>query len=112
QARRHQRRLRHHRQGARAVTALLLKPDSALVDEVRPSPNVGSRRNGLPPSILLVHYTGMPSMARAIDWLCRAGSGVSCHYGVDTDGRIVQMVAEAERAWHAGASVWMGESDI
>jgi N-acetylmuramoyl-L-alanine amidase len=37
---------------------------------------------------------------------------VSCHYGVDEDGRITQMVAEDMRAWHAGDSLWAGESDI
>ena len=87
-------------------------PDSALVDEVRVSPNVERRRNGLAPSILLLHYTGLESMAKAVDWLCLAGSGVSCHYGVDVDGRIIQMVAEEMRAWHAGDSMWAGENDI
>ena len=90
----------------------IARPDSALVDEIRPSPNVEERRNSLRPTILLLHYTGLPSMARAIDWLCLAGSGVSCHYGIDVDGCITQMVSEDLRAWHAGASIWAGESDI
>jgi N-acetylmuramoyl-L-alanine amidase len=90
----------------------IAKPDSALVDAVRTSPNVEPRRNGMRPGILLLHYTGLESMAKAIDWLCLAGSGVSCHYGIDVDGRITQMVSEEERAWHAGDSIWEGESDI
>ena len=79
---------------------------------MRISPNVEPRRNGMRPTILLLHYTGLESMAKAIDWLCLAGSGVSCHYGIDEDGRITQMVAEDLRAWHAGESIWDGESDI
>ena len=51
-------------------------------------------------------------MAKAIDWLSRPDSGVSCHYGIDEDGRITQMVAEDLRAWHAGESIWDGETDI
>jgi N-acetylmuramoyl-L-alanine amidase len=51
-------------------------------------------------------------MATAVDWLTRAGSGVSCHYGVDEAGRITQMVPEALRAWHAGEAFWAGQSDI
>jgi len=90
----------------------IARPDSGLVDDVRPSPNVEPRRNGLRPTILLLHYTGLDSMARAIDWLTRPGSGVSCHYGIDVDGRIIQMVAEQKRAWHAGESIWAGETDI
>jgi N-acetylmuramoyl-L-alanine amidase len=39
-------------------------------------------------------------------------SNVSCHYLVDVDGRITQMVDEELRAWHAGKSIWKGEQDI
>ncbi len=88
------------------------EPDSGLVADVHASPNVGPRNKGLKPTILLMHYTGMPSAARAIDWLSRPESKVSCHYVIDTDGRITQMVPEALRAWHAGLSHWAGESDV
>jgi len=64
------------------------------------------------PDILLLHYTGMSSCERAIDWLSRPEAKVSCHYVIDVDGRITQMVAESERAWHAGVAVWAGETDI
>jgi N-acetylmuramoyl-L-alanine amidase len=94
------------------VNASIATPDSRLVDAVLPSPNVEPRRNGLRPTILLLHYTGLESMAEAIDWLTREGSGVSCHYGIDADGRITQMVAEDLRAWHAGESIWGGEADV
>jgi N-acetylmuramoyl-L-alanine amidase len=62
--------------------------------------------------MLILHYTGMQSAEAAIDWLCRAESGVSCHYAIDERGRITQMVSEAERAWHAGVAFWQGERDI
>jgi N-acetylmuramoyl-L-alanine amidase len=62
--------------------------------------------------MLLLHYTGMISCARAIDWLSRPEARVSCHYVIDTDGRITQMVGEDMRAWHAGVSAWAGETDI
>jgi N-acetylmuramoyl-L-alanine amidase len=79
---------------------------------VRVSPNVGERRDGKPIDILLLHYTGMESGQGAEDWLCDPQSGVSCHYIVHEDGRIVQMVPETLRAWHAGKSLWKGEADI
>jgi N-acetylmuramoyl-L-alanine amidase len=94
------------------LIASIANPDSALVDAVLASPNVEPRRNGLRPSILLLHYTGLDSMPKAIEWLTYQGSGVSCHYGIDVDGRITQMVPEELRAWHAGESVWAGECDI
>ena len=69
------------------------------------------RRNGRAVDMLLLHYTGMSSAAAACDLLCSAESGVSCHYLVDEDGTITQMVGEEERAWHAGVSSWQGETD-
>ena len=39
-------------------------------------------------------------------------SDVSAHYFVWEDGRIVQLVAEDRRAWHAGVGVWKGERDL
>ncbi len=87
-------------------------PDSPLTARVFPSPNFGPRVGGRYPSILLLHYTGMPSAEAAIHWLAAPESGVSCHYVVDERGAITQMVPEAYRAWHAGLSHWRGDGDI
>lgn len=78
----------------------------------RPSPNFGARAAGKPTDLLLLHYTDMPSAEAAIAWLCDPRSQVSCHYVVAEDGAITQLVAEADRAWHAGVSNWHGETDI
>jgi N-acetylmuramoyl-L-alanine amidase len=84
-------------------------PDSTLVRQVVPSPNHDERASAT--DILLLHYTGMTSTAKAIEWLCAPESKVSCHYVVDEDGNIVQLVPEARRAWHAGQSSWEGFTD-
>ena len=76
-----------------------------------PSPNHGERLSG-PTDILLLHYTGMPDDNQALEWLCNRKSNVSSHYFVHADGRLLRLVAEDRRAWHAGASMWGGESDI
>ncbi|GAB4350064.1 MAG: N-acetylmuramoyl-L-alanine amidase [Oricola sp.] len=86
-------------------------PDHPGAD-IRPSPNFGDRRGGRAADLLLLHYTGMETGSGAEDWLCDPQSGVSCHYLVHEDGRIVQMVPEKMRAWHAGESFWNGETDI
>lgn len=90
---------------------MIAAPDTPLVHALHPSPNIEPRR-GMAPSILLLHYTGLPTVERAIDVLSRPDCKVSCHYVIDLDGRITQMVAEDMRAWHAGVSVWEGETDI
>ncbi len=87
-------------------------PDSKLASRIFPSPNFGPREGGLKPSILLLHYTGMPSEEAAIHWLAVRESGVSCHYVAGEAGTVTQMVPEAYRAWHAGMSHWNGASDI
>jgi len=87
-------------------------PDSEHVTLFCPSPNFEPRKGGLKPDLLLLHYTGMESAEGALDWLTSPESKVSCHYLVDEDGRVTQMVAEEMRAWHAGASHWAGEDDI
>ncbi|MEO0542799.1 MAG: N-acetylmuramoyl-L-alanine amidase [Pseudomonadota bacterium] len=80
--------------------------------DARWSPNFGERRDGLQPTIIVLHYTGMETAIAAQDWLCNPDSGVSCHYIVDEDGKITQMVPEAKRAWHAGEGSWHGQKDI
>ncbi|MCB1382328.1 MAG: N-acetylmuramoyl-L-alanine amidase [Notoacmeibacter sp.] len=80
--------------------------------EVRASPNFGPRRDDKGVSIILLHYTGMEDGPCAENWLCSHESEVSSHYIVHEDGRVVQMVRESDRAWHAGASCWEGETDI
>ena len=87
-------------------------PDSSIVSDIIPSPNFGERNGGRAPDMIVLHYTGMPDVEGAVRQLCTAGSEVSAHYIVLEDGRIVQCVPEASRAWHAGASSWAGEQDI
>lgn len=91
---------------------MTFKPDSACADHVVAAANVEPRRGTAKPSLLILHYTGMSSGAKAIDWLARKESRVSCHYVVDDDGSVTQMVPEAKRAWHAGVSFWRGQTDI
>jgi N-acetylmuramoyl-L-alanine amidase len=77
-----------------------------------PSPNHGERKDGQRPDMIVLHYTGMPDANDALQLLCSRVSEVSAHYFVFEDGRIVQMVQESRRAWHAGVAAWAHETDI
>lgn len=77
-----------------------------------PSPNHGERAGGDAPDMIILHYTGMPTAEGALSWLCSEQSQVSSHYFVHEDGCVLQLVPERRRAWHAGKSVWKGETDI
>ncbi|MBL8575843.1 MAG: N-acetylmuramoyl-L-alanine amidase [Mesorhizobium sp.] len=86
-------------------------PDQAGA-EVRVSPNFGPRVGVARPDMIILHYTGMKTGEGAEAWLCAPESQVSSHYLVHEDGRIVQMVRESDRAWHAGKSFWAGVTDV
>ncbi len=76
----------------------------------RPSPNFDTRRYGV--SMVVLHYTGMPSAAAALDRLTDPAAKVSAHWVVAEDGQVVALVDEANRAWHAGKSWWRGIADV
>ena len=76
------------------------------------SPNFGERKGGAVPDIVVLHYTAMASAEEAIARLCNPEFEVSAHYLIDPQGRIVQMVDEAKRAWHAGAGQWGDVTDV
>lgn len=77
-----------------------------------PSPNQGTRRDALQPSLVVLHYTAMTSAEAALDRLCDPETEVSAHYLIGRDGRLWQMVAESQRAWHAGVGEWAGQDDV
>lgn len=93
------------------ATLVLDKPDypAASIDA---SPNFGIRKDGKTPTYLILHYTGLATAQEALDVLKSPEMEVSAHYLVHEDGRVVQMVSEKARAWHAGKSFWKGETDI
>lgn len=76
-----------------------------------PSPNFGDRR-GRRVELVVLHYTAMASCREALERLCDPAAEVSAHYLIDEDGTRHALVAEADRAWHAGAGAWAGEGDV
>src|SRR3954465_6029856 len=82
------------------------KPDSPISTKFVASPNHDARESRI--DILLLHYTGMQTADEALDRLKDRTAKVSCHYFVDEGGRVPQMAADAQRAWHGGAGSWKG----
>ncbi len=78
----------------------------------RPSPNFDARPSGQAVDILLLHYTGMRDGKTAMARLCDPAAKVSAHYCIGEDGGLTRLVAEKERAWHAGVGLWAGAGDI
>ncbi len=99
---------------ARGIQARSAVPSTTdpLTPIWHPSPNFGPRRDGLTPSLIVLHYTAMGSASAALERLCDPVHEVSAHYLIGTDGTLWQMVREEDRAWHAGAGEWHGLKDI
>ena len=82
--------------------------DLPIIDA--PSPNHDERL--LPVSIIVLHYTGMPTFEEALARLRDPAAKVSAHYLVAEDGTILRLVDEGRRAWHAGLSRWREVNDV
>jgi N-acetylmuramoyl-L-alanine amidase len=87
-------------------------PDSPLASRFLNSPNRGERRGHVRPNCLILHYTGMATGEAALKVLLDPASALSAHYFIWEDGAIDQLVAESDRAWHAGKGWWKGETDL
>ncbi|SEM75590.1 N-acetylmuramoyl-L-alanine amidase [Stigmatella aurantiaca] len=86
-----------------ALRALAAGPDYAPA-VWRPSENFGARPAGTDISMIIIH-TCESSYTSCWSWLTNKDSGVSAHYVVKEDGsEISQLVTEASRGWHIGAS--------
>jgi AmpD protein len=92
-----------------------------------PSPNCDERPDGIAISLLVVHGISLPPGRFGGDGIERlftnrldpdahpyyatiAALRVSSHFLIRRDGRLLQFVPCARRAWHAGESAWRGRS--
>ena len=76
------------------------------------SPNFDKRPKGAKINSVVIHYTGMKTFNEAFKRLCDKKTKVSSHYLIGRDGRIIKLVDEKNRAWHAGTSHWKGINNI
>lgn len=73
------------------------------------SPNHGGRGDH-DISGIIIHHTGGPTIGGALEEFLN--NQTSAHYVIDTDGQIVKMVQDTERANHAGVARWNGDSNV
>lgn len=85
-----------------------IRPDSTLPVGITASPNFDERR----PNLVILHHTSDSTTAEALHTLTSPAHKVSAHYLIGRDGNTLQLVAEHQRAWHAGVSWWGGINDV
>lgn len=93
-----------------------------------PSPNFGSRPPGTAVELVVLHSISLPPgeyggdgierlFTNQLDWDAHPyyaqirGLEVSAHFLVRRDGLVLQFVSCDQRAWHAGASSWLGRDN-
>lgn len=81
---------------------------TSLPSDWTPSPSYGERR----PNFVIIHHTTNDTAERALGTLTNPERELSAHYLIARDGRLMQLVDERLRAWHAGESYWGGNTDL
>ena len=64
------------------------------------------------PSFVMIHHTSQASLAQTIRTFQLAHTKVSSHYVIGRDGRVVQMLNDYLRGWHAGRGKWGTITDM
>ena len=72
------------------------------------STNFGMRK----PNYVMIHHTAQNSTEHTVRTFHNEKVGVSSHYVIGRDGKIIQMVNDYYRAHHAGAGRWGNDTDL
>lgn len=92
-----------------ALAACAPVPQRAgIPTEWQASPNFNERK----PNYVILHHTSDDTVDQALRTLSNPLRPVSAHYLIGRDGRIIQLVDERARAWHAGESKWGADTDV
>lgn len=83
-----------------------------MMYELQKSPNFLAPIHPRVVTCVVLHATATHCTEPALRWLTDPQSRVSAHYLVGPEGRIIQMVAEKDIAWHAGRSAYLGREGV
>jgi N-acetylmuramoyl-L-alanine amidase len=64
------------------------------------------------PNFIIIHHTAQDSLGQTIKTFTLTRTQVSAHYVIAKDGKVVHMLNDYLRAWHAGNSTWGKNTDI
>ncbi len=64
------------------------------------------------PNFVIIHHTAQHSISQTIRTFQLEHTKVSAHYVIGKDGRVVQMLNDYLRSWHAGRSKWGNVTDM
>ncbi|MFV8369253.1 N-acetylmuramoyl-L-alanine amidase [Flavobacterium sp. LB2R40] len=64
------------------------------------------------PNFIIIHHTAQDSLQQTLKTFTRTEAQVSSHYVISENGKVVQMLNDYLRAWHAGNGSWGKNTDI
>ena len=64
------------------------------------------------PNYVIIHFTAQDSLGQTLKTFTVVKTQVSAHYVVGKDGKVVHMLNDYMRAWHAGISKWGSITDM
>jgi N-acetylmuramoyl-L-alanine amidase len=64
------------------------------------------------PNFIIIHHTAQDSLQQTIRTFTLKETKVSAHYVISRDGKVVHMLNDYLRAWHAGNGSWGRDTDI
>jgi len=64
------------------------------------------------PNFIIIHHTAQDSIQQTVKTFTLKETKVSAHYVIGRDGKVIHMLNDYLRAWHAGNGSWGKNTDI
>ena len=64
------------------------------------------------PNLVIIHHTAQDSLQETLRTFSLKSTQVSSHYVIAKNGKVIQMLNDYLRAWHAGAGSWGKTTDV
>jgi len=91
----------------------LSKMDNKLLQSGIVSEWVGTVNFNLrKPNFIILHHTAQDSVQQTLKTFTLKQTNVSAHYVIARDGKVIHMLNDYLRAWHAGNGSWGRDTDI
>lgn len=64
------------------------------------------------PNFIILHHTAQDSLQQTLKTFTLKKTNVSAHYVISRDGKVIHMLNDYLRAWHAGNGSWGKDTDL
>ncbi len=102
-----------YRKQLKALKTTLSKKDTIRLENGKTTQWISTINfNMRKPNFIIIHHTAQDSLQQTIKTFTLEKTQVSAHYIIADNGKVVQMLNDYLRAWHAGNASWGKTTDI